>query len=125
MNWICYFEKYNSDRKLLDAIELEIFRLERQGNDQERLHKLRQSAETLQAGILRVEELLDGYVAAAKTPKEAALRAQEQLFLCLRYQQEMTMEQTAEAMDVSRDTAYRIRKRILARGDIFTSTLSR
>ena len=125
MNWICYFEKYNSDRKLLDAIELEIFRLERQGSKSERLSKLRRTAESLRAGILRVEELLDGYVSAAKTPKEASLRAQEQLFLCLRYQQEMTMEQTAEAMDVSRDTAYRIRKRILSRGDIFASTLSR
>ncbi|MGM9636988.1 MAG: sigma factor-like helix-turn-helix DNA-binding protein [Eubacteriales bacterium] len=125
MNWICYFEKYKSDRKLLDAIELEIFRLERQGNDRERLRKLRQTSETLRAGILRVEELLEGYVAAAKTPKEASLRAQEQLFLCLRYQQDMTMEQTAEAMDVSRDTAYRIRKRIVARGDIFSSTRSR
>ncbi|MGM9681169.1 MAG: sigma factor-like helix-turn-helix DNA-binding protein [Eubacteriales bacterium] len=125
MNWICYFEKYNSDRKLLDAIELEIFRLERQGSKSERLSKLRRTAESLRACILRVEELLDGYVSAAKTPKEASLRAQEQLFLCLRYQQEMTMEQTAEAMDVSRDTAYRIRKRILSRGDIFASTLSR
>lgn len=122
LNWICYFEKYNSDRKLLDAIEREIFRLERQCGQRERLNKLRQSADTLRAGILRVEELLDGYVAAAKSPKEATLRAQEQLFLCLRYQQEMTMEETAEAMDISRDTAYRIRKRIVARGDIFAST---
>ncbi len=122
MNWISYFEKYNSDRKLLDAIDLEIHRIEHSTVGTEKLPKLRSTAETLRASILKVDDMLEHYVAAASTPKEASKRAQEQLYLCLRYQQEMTMEQTAEAMDVSRDTAYRIRRRILSRGDIFEST---
>lgn len=121
LNWICYFEKYNSDRKLLDAIETEIDRLEHIGKASDRLPKLRESADILRRSIFKADGLLENYVAAAKSPKEASLRAKEQLFLCLRYQQEMTIEETAEAMQVSRDTAYRIRKRILARGDIFAS----
>ena len=119
MNWISYFEKYNSDRKLLDTINLEIDRIEHSALGTDRLPKLRDAAQSLERSILRVEDLLDGYVAAATTPKEAAKRAQERLYLCLRYQQELSMEATAEAMDISRDTVYRVR--ILARGDIFDS----
>lgn len=122
MNWISYFEKYNSDRKLLSAIDLEIRRIEHSAVGTERLPELRSTAQSLRASILKVDNLLEGYVSAAATPKEAAKRAQEQLYLCLRYQQEMTMEETAEAMDISRDTVYRIRRRILSRGDIFDST---
>lgn len=125
MNWINYFEKYNSDRKLLNAIDLEIHRIEHSTVGTERLPDLKSTAQNLRATLFRADSLLDRYVAAAATPKEAAKRAQEQLYLCLRYQQEMTMEETAEAMDISRDTAYRIRKRILSRGDIFDSTQPR
>lgn len=121
MNWISYFEKYNSDRKLLEAINLEIDRIEHSAAGTERLPKLRGAAQSLQQSTLRAEDLLEGYIAAASGPRDAAKRAQEQLYLCLRYQQELTMEATAEAMDISRDTAYRIRRRILDRGDIFDS----
>ncbi len=125
MNWISYFEKYNSDRKLLEAINLEIDRIEHSALGTGRLPQLRSAAQSLQQSILQVDSLLDNYVAAASTPKDAAKRAQEHLYLCLRYQQELTMEATAEAMDISRDTVYRIRRRILARGDIFDSVRAR
>ena len=72
MNWISYFEKYNSDRKLLNAIDLEIHRIENTALGTDRLPGLRAMAQSLRTSILKVDELLDGYVAAAATPKEAA-----------------------------------------------------
>lgn len=122
MNWIAYFEKYNSDCKLLQTIEGEILRLEQDGRRSPLLDRLRIHAASLKADVVKVDDFLDEYVACAESPRDASRRAQEHLFLCLRYQQDMTMEETAEAMCVSRDTAYRIRRRIIKRGDLFTAS---
>ncbi len=66
----------------------------------------------LELSLGDTEKELDSYVAAASTPREAAKRADEKLFLTYRYIHDMTMEETAEEMCVSRDTVYRIRRRI-------------
>lgn len=121
MNWINYFEKYSSDRMLLASIEAEIGRLEHYGKESNRLDSLRSAASSLKSSVLSAEAFLDDYVTCASCPKEAGRRAQERLYLKLRYRQGLTMEATAEAMDVSRDTAYRIRRRIIGRGDIFSA----
>lgn len=66
----------------------------------------------LEISLGDTEKELDSYVADAPTPREAAKRADEKLFLTYRYIHDMTMEETAEEMCVSRDTVYRIRRRI-------------
>lgn len=66
----------------------------------------------LETSLGDTEKELDSYVASASTPREAAKRADEKLFLTYRYVHDMTMEETAEEMCVSRDTVYRIRRRI-------------
>lgn len=124
MNWITYFEKYSSDRKLLFAIEEEIAKLEHFGKESGRLMLLRATAKDLRSSINEVERFLDNYVSCAKDPREAGKRAQEQLFIALRYRQDLSIEATAEAMGISRDTAYRVRRRIADHGDIWGSALS-
>ncbi len=121
MNWITYFEKYNTDRMLLASVENEINRLEHYGKESERLNLLRIAADELRASVNSVDCFLDDYLNDSDCPKEAEKRAQEQLYLKLRYRQNLTMEATAEAMEISRDTAYRIRRRIIDRGDVFGS----
>lgn len=124
MNWLTYFEKYSSDRKLLCAVEEEITKLERFGKESGRLMLLRATADDLRSSINDVERFLDNYVSSANDPREAGKRAQEKLFISLRYRQDMSIEATAEAMGVSRDTAYRVRRRIADHGDLFGSATS-
>ncbi len=124
MNWLTYFEKYSSDRKLLCAVEEEIAKLERFGKESGRLMLLRATADDLRSSINDVEHFLDNYVSSASDPREAGKRAQEMLFISLRYRQDMSIEATAEAMGVSRDTAYRVRRRIADHGDLFSGTTS-
>lgn len=121
LNWITYFEKYSSDRKLLASIENEIARLEHYGKENDRLPLLRESARELSTSVMNVERFLKDYVEHAESPRDAGKRAQEELFLKLRYDQDLSIEATAEAMGVSRDTAYRIRRRIIDHGSIFSS----
>ena len=119
MNWILYLERYAQDKKLLESIDEEIKRMENDGRRSKRLNQLRASADVLRYSIRNAEEMLDNYYLSSQSPKDAERRTQEQLFLTLRYRQNRTIEDAASAMHVSRDTAYRIRRRIVARGDIF------
>ena len=113
--WICRFEKYSSDKLLLDTrlAQLKVM-LDSYGyaRDDERVVPVLRAISELERSLDEAEKDLDLYVASASTPREAAKRADERLFLTYRYVHNMTMEETAEEMCVSRDTVYRIRRRI-------------
>jgi len=72
-------------------------------------------AQRLERSVREAEYRLEHYVGENLKPSEAAKQADEKLFLSYRYVYGMTMVETAYAMSVSRDTVYRIRRRILAR----------
>lgn len=114
-DWISLFEKYRIDRRLYDlhrneyaaqsprsprkaALEAEIVRLER--------------------SIYSAELLLSHYDAQVLSPKDALQRADERLFLACHYINGLSMEDTAAQMNISRDTVYRVRRRIMQRGAI-------
>ena len=119
MNWIAYLERYSQDKLLLDSVEEEIVRMENDGRRSKRLEMLRASASVLRYSVRNAEELLESYVYSSVSESDARKRAREKLFLELRYKNGMTIEQAADAMHVSRDTAYRIRRNVISRGDIF------
>lgn len=114
-NWLCKFEKYRSDKMLLETrrSQLKIL-LDDYGyaRDDSRVAPVIHAISELEISLEDTENELDSYVANASTPREAAKRADEKLFLTYRYIHNMTMEETAEEMCVSRDTVYRIRRRI-------------
>lgn len=113
-DWISLFEKYKIDRRLLLSYRAELSTL---SHDSPRYLPLSQTVELLEKKLRFIEGLLDGYDNAPATPREAVRRSEERLFLTYHYLRGMTMEATAEEMRISRDTVYRIRRRILSRND--------
>ena len=114
-NWLCKFEKYRSDKMLLDTRKSQLkVLLDDYGyaRSDSRVTPVLDAIAELEISLGDTEKELDCYVANASTPREAAKRADEKLFLTYRYVHNMTMEETAEEMCVSRDTVYRIRRRI-------------
>ncbi len=107
-NWITYFEAYRSNRLLYD-------RLKKQGAS--KAHDLEGSnaLEKLEEELLTAEKNLERYIGETDSPREAARRADEKLFLSYRYIYGLSMTETARAMSVSRDTLYRIRRRVLSK----------
>jgi DNA-directed RNA polymerase specialized sigma subunit len=115
-NLLCRFEALRSDKTLLTAKKMQLdLILDYYGENDERVCGIRTSIKTLEDRLSRALAELDQMVEAAKDPREACRLSDERLFLTYRYLHDMTMEQTAEAMHVSRDTVYRIRRRIVAR----------
>lgn len=109
-DWISYLETYRSNKNLYERIAAnEKKRSEGQRTDPSRL------ADKLRSSVLEAEERLENYIEEGLTPREAAMQADEKLFLSYRYIYGLTMMETAYAMSVSRDTVYRIRRRVLSR----------
>ena len=120
-NWLCRFEKYRSDKILLDSRRAQLKRfLDDYGyaRSDVRVVPVLGAISELEASMKTTESELDEYVRSASTPREAAKRADEKLFLTYRYVHGMTMERAAEEMCVSRDTIYRIRRRIAEKNDL-------
>lgn len=113
-DWICLFEKYKIDRRLLDSYRSELKTLP---SESSRRLTLDHTIEQLEKRLRFVEGLLDNYDNSPDTPREAVRRSEERLFLTYHYIRGMTMESTAEEMQISRDTVYRIRRRIVSRGN--------
>lgn len=113
-DWISLFEKYKIDRRLLYSYRCELDTLP---GDSTRRLPLSQTIEQLEKKLRLIEGMLDRYDTEPVTPREAVQRSQERLFLTYRYIRGMTMEETADEMRISRDTVYRIRRRILTRTD--------
>jgi len=115
-NLLCRFEALRSDKTLLEAqkIQLDVI-VNDYGENDERVCGIRTSIKMLEDRLCQALKELDVMVESAKSPKDACRLSDERLFLTYRYLHDLTMEQTAEAMHVSRDTVYRIRRRILSR----------
>lgn len=115
-NLLCRFEALRSDKTLLEAQKLQLDAIiDDYGENDERVCGIQTSIKMLEDRLCLALKELDLMVDSAKTPKEACKLSDERLFLTYRYLHDLTMEQTAEAMHVSRDTVYRIRRRIIAR----------
>lgn len=113
-DWISLFEKYKIDRRLVKSYRAELSTLPEGSPRQLPLSK---TIEQLENKLLFIEGLLDSYDNSPESPREAVRRSQERLFLTYHYLRGMTMEESAEEMGISRDTVYRIRRRILTRSD--------
>lgn len=113
-DWISLFEKYKIDRRLLTSYRRELRTLDESSS---RHNALATVIEQLEQKLRYLEELLSAYDHAPASAREAVKRSEERLFLTYHYVRGMTMEETAEEMKISRDTVYRIRRRILSRSD--------
>ena len=109
-DWLSYLETYRSNRNLYESVISG-----RQDAKSECSPEKARLAEKLRASVLEAEQRLENYISSDLSPREAAMQADEKLFLSYRYIYGMTMMETAYAMSVSRDTVYRIRRRILSR----------
>ena len=117
-NLICRFEALRSDKTLLEAQKIQLDAIINDyGENDERVCGIQTSIKMLEDRLCLALKELDVMVESAKSPKEACKLSDERLFLTYRYLHDLTMEQTAEAMNVSRDTVYRIRRRIIARSN--------
>lgn len=75
----------------------------------------REQLEKIRAEMREIELAIQSYVPPRLFGKEKQQAIEEQLFLQCRYLRGLTLEKTAEALHVSRDTVYRIRRRIAAK----------
>ena len=114
-DWISLFEKYRIDRQLHSLYCHEYLTL---SQSSPRKAALEADIDRLEQSIYSAELLLAHYDSIVTSPKDALRRAEERLFLACHYINGLSMEATAFAMNVSRDTIYRIRRRIVARGEI-------
>lgn len=117
-DWISLFEKYKIDRRLLASYRRELDNLP---DHSPRKQPLTEIISLLEKKLHAIEGLIDSYDSfpsfSSSSPREAVKRSEERLFLTYHYMRGMTMEETAEEMKISRDTVYRIRRRILRRND--------
>ncbi len=109
-DWLSYLEKYRSDKLLYERLS-EGCKAAREPPSLEKTRLMNK----LESSVLEAEERLEQYIEKDLSPQEAARQASEKLFLSYRYLYGMTMVETATAMSVSRDTVYRIRRRILSK----------
>ena len=119
---LAYFDTTRTIRKTLGIVDTQLNRPPRRAEDpaleEERVRKLLERRELCLRQLAEIEDGIRHYL-----PQERGFRssrdrfklADEQLYLDCRYLQDMTIEETADAMAVSRDTAYRIRRRIAAK----------
>lgn len=111
-NWIDLFEYY---KEIRNALSRHIDALEELDSNSSDFKIVVEKADVEEAYIKLIEDLLKNYIDWGATAKDIKRQSDEQLFLKLRYVQDLTIDETAEAMFISRDTAYRIRRRITRR----------
>ena len=114
-NWINLFEKYRIDRRLLKLRRNELAAL---SAFSPKRASLESTITQMEKDLHAAERVLARYGDAANSAKDALRRADERLFLAFHYIQGLTMEGTASQMCISRDTVYRIRRRVVSRGEI-------
>jgi len=112
MQSINYFQGYKVLRKRSELKKLELKLL---GSDNPRSSKAQQEISDCEGKMKEIENAIESYVPDGVTTREFNRLSDERMFLECRYLMGLTMEQTAEAMYISRDTAYRIRRRIVDR----------
>lgn len=106
MNTLQYYEQYRALNAQLAALEGQIHFM----SDTEQEGVLRLHA--IEAAKKEIEDSLAQYVPYPLSARQYHKALEEQEFLFYRCIKGLTMKKTAELMCVSRDTAYRIRRRI-------------
>lgn len=101
-----YFEKYMMYKKRYALCEFELKKAICAGN-KILAQKIEEEISEIFAQMTEIKKIIDNY-----QPGEHKNYMLERLFLRCRYVDGMTMEQTAELMDISRNTVYRIKKKI-------------
>lgn len=109
---LSYFEKYKSLKRLYEIKTQKIKNLDPEWEETKRL---KEEIAYHKREMEQIKSSIDSYVPSDVSPRVAVQMNDERIFLECRYIQGMTMEKTADAMCVSRDTAYRIRRRIISR----------
>ncbi len=115
ITWLNLFEKYRVDRRVLDFFRNEAAALP---ENSLRLTAVNDSIRRAERSVHAAERILARYGEGVTNLREAQRLGDERLFLAYRYIYGLTMESTAAAMHISRDTVYRIRRRIEARGAV-------
>jgi hypothetical protein len=105
-----YFEYYKVYERIYQILQAE---LHASDTPETRRQQITAELQLLTASMQSICDAIAGYVPKFPPPKYSPLKqADDRTFLHCRYILGLTMEQTAEQMHISRDTAYRIRRRI-------------
>ena len=110
---ISFFENYKFYKIRINAKRMELDMVD--SNDAEIAMQIMDDIAECQRKMIEIEHAIATHKdhADRRDSKKRRELREEQLFLESRYIAGMTMEKTAEAMHVSRDTAYRIRRRLV------------
>ena len=122
ITWLNLFEKYRIDRRVLELYRDEMASL---SENSVRRPSLEEAIRRIERNIHAAERLLAHYGEGVLSPREALQYADERLYLAYRYIYGLTMEATALEMNISRDTVYRIRRRIVSREPVPDEVLRR
>lgn len=122
ITWLNVFEKYRVDLRVLEIYRDELATLAEHSH---RRTVLEEAIRQVEQHLHAAERLLAHYGDGILSPRLALQYADERLFLAYRYLYGLTMEATALEMGISRDTVYRIRRRVVARGAVPETVLQR
>ena len=122
ITWLNLFEKYRVDLRVLEFYRTELDSLSEHSH---RRATMEEAIDRIEQQLHAAERLLAHYGDGILSPREALHFADERLFLAYRYLYGLTMEATALEMGISRDTVYRIRRRIVRRGAVPDEVLRR
>ena len=108
MNTLAYYERYRQLSRRIALIEGQLHFF----SSEDEREALFSELNACIAAQKEIEENLEHYIPYALPCRSYYKALEEREFLFYRCIKGMTMEQTAELMCVSRDTVYRIRRRI-------------
>ena len=114
-DWISFCENYRCNKALLGQYNSDAAHARLPGDRLRSGEEISAVVAALEKSVTRAENLLGQYIPADANAKDIPKYADEKLYLTFRYIYGMNMSETASAMSVSRDTVYRIRRRIIAR----------
>ncbi len=105
-----YFEYYHIYQRIAEILRRELQEME---VDEERRTQIHTELAIIDQSLKTISDSIDSYAPKFPPPKyNSAKQMADRAFLRCRYVLGLTMEETAEQMGISRDTAYRIRRRI-------------
>lgn len=107
---LSYYENYRTVKRMRSMRELELEYIDKKNLAQR--SALEKEIAGYSSVMKQIETDISNYVPAGVVGRELNRLTDERIFLELRCVAGMTIEGTADAMHVSRDTAYRIRRRL-------------
>lgn len=109
---LAYYENYRTVRRMKSVKEKQLSIAESDRADPDIIEKLKNDIEQCNLIMRCIEDDIHSYVPDDASGRLYRQLSDERIFLELRCLSGMTIESAAEAMYISRDTAYRIRRRI-------------